>query len=117
MSRITVLASGYKFIGVKPLPEEEAMKNGIETITESTILSIAASLVIFEYSRGEKKNQLKAELAAEKEKQVKRDLEDRFQEIENEIVLLKSKIIEIEVNSTGIILMLFLIFDFRRVTA
>jgi hypothetical protein len=67
-SRITVFANGYKFIGVKPLPEEEAQKNGIEFLSESIVLTVMAGIIIFEYDRGERKTAVKAAAAAAKER-------------------------------------------------
>ena len=47
-SRINVLASGYKFVGVKPIPEETALKDGIEYIAEWSVFSVAGGIIIFE---------------------------------------------------------------------
>ena len=47
-SRINVLASGYKFVGVKPIPEETALKDGIEYLAEWSVFSVAGGIIIFE---------------------------------------------------------------------
>ena len=44
--RVAVFANGYNFIGVKPLPEEEAIKSGAELISETIVLCIAGNIII-----------------------------------------------------------------------
>ncbi len=92
MSRVTVFANGYKFIGVKPLTEEEALKTGVELISETIVFLIAAGIVVFEYDRSERKNALKAEKAAIKERIEKEILESRLSKIESEIIQLKEEL-------------------------
>jgi hypothetical protein len=73
-----VIASGYKVLTVNPLPEEEALMQGIDFLTESFLLSFAAGIVIFEWSRNEAKNALKAREAAEAEANFRIYLEEKF---------------------------------------
>lgn len=43
IKRLAVFANGYNFIGVKPLPEEDAIKSGAEMISETIVLCIAGN--------------------------------------------------------------------------
>ena len=84
-SRINVIASGYKFVGVKPLPGDQALNDGVGTFSEILVLSISATLVIYEYDRGVKKDIVKNDkLSAEKAHQ-RYLTEARFQGIENRL--------------------------------
>ena len=76
-SRINVIASGYKFIGVKPLPTEQALNDGIGYISEMMVISFSATVIVIEYNRSENKNAEKAKKTAEKEALDKKTLEDR----------------------------------------
>lgn len=84
-SRINVIASGFKFVGVKPLPTDQALNDGVGTFSEILVLSISATLVIYEYDRGVKKDIVKNDkLSAEKAHQ-RYLTEARFQGIENRL--------------------------------
>ena len=95
-SRITVFASGYNFIGVKPLPAEEALKSGIETWSETFLVVSAASITISEFYKSETKNQLKAAQAAAKEEENRRLLDERFQSIENQVSEIRIAVTQLE---------------------
>lgn len=84
-TRINVFASGYKFIGVKPLPPNDAVDVGISYLSEGIVMGSAASIVIVEFDRGETKNKLKAEKQAAKEAAEKAELEARFRSIDERI--------------------------------
>lgn len=45
-TRINVFATGYKFIGVKPLPRDDALSEGVTFLSESFLLIIAGSIII-----------------------------------------------------------------------
>eukprot|EP01035_Chromulina_nebulosa_P022791 gene22791-29510_t len=40
-SRLTVFVSGYRFLGVKPLPNEEALSKAVVFISESVVFTLA----------------------------------------------------------------------------
>eukprot|EP01036_Dinobryon_divergens_P023775 gene23775-32160_t len=80
-SRISILASGYRIVGVKPLPYETAVADGITVISESIMYTIAGSIIIYEYARNESKNAKKAAQAAEQEARFRTDLEEKFANI------------------------------------
>lgn len=84
-SRVNVFASGYKFLGVKPLPADEAMEVGVSYLADGIVIFLGATIIIIEYSRGEAKNRIKAEKAAASEAESKAILEARFIEIEQKI--------------------------------
>jgi hypothetical protein len=84
-SRINVVASGYKFVGVKPLATEQALGDGVTTMSELLVLSISASIVIYEFQKSQVKDKIKNDaLAAEKAHQ-RFLLESRFQAIESRL--------------------------------
>jgi len=83
--RLNVLAAGYKFLGVKPLPQEEALNNGIGFISEGLVISITACIIIIEYKRSADSAAEKAVIAAAEKAESRRLLEARFTEIENRL--------------------------------
>lgn len=83
--RLNVLAAGYKFLGVKPLPQEEALNNGIGFISEGLVISITACIIVIEYKRSADSAAEKAIIAAAEKAESKRLLEARFTEIENRL--------------------------------
>ena len=84
-SRINVIASGYKFVGVKPLPNDQALNDGAGTISELLVLSLSATIVIYEYQKSAIKDRDKAN-ALNAEKQAQRFLtEHRFKDIESRL--------------------------------
>jgi len=81
-SRINVMASGHKFIGVKPLAPEQALADGISTLSESLVLGFSAVVIIVDYQRSAASNEAKAiKAAAEKQAEFER-LESRFLALE-----------------------------------
>ena len=85
-SRINVFASGYKFVGVKPLPAEQALNDGVGTMSEMLVMSISATIVIYEYQKSVIKDRDKAN-ALNAEKQTQRFLtEQRFKDIEQRLM-------------------------------
>ncbi len=47
-SRVNVLASGHKFIGVKPLEFDKALSAGVEAVSEFTVLAISGTFILVE---------------------------------------------------------------------
>ena len=92
-SRINVFAKGYRFIGAKPLPEDQALKDGIDFITETLLFVIAGGILVVEYNRSETKNALKATATAKKEAEEKKALQDKFVNLELEILDLKLQLL------------------------
>lgn len=66
-SRLNILASGYKILGVKPLPEEDALSRGVNFLSESFVFLVGGTIIVVEYSRSEAKSAIKAEQQAQKE--------------------------------------------------
>ncbi len=96
-SRMNVFASGYRFIGAKPLPQEEALKQGIDVISETFLMFVAGGIMVVEYTRSELKNAKKAEQAAIKEANDKAELDRRFSSLESEMQELRSLMQTMEV--------------------
>ncbi len=66
-SRVNVLASGYKILGIKPLPEDEALSRGVNFLSESFVFLVGGTIIVVEYQRSEAKSAVKAEQQAQKE--------------------------------------------------
>jgi len=54
-SYMTIWSSGYKVKSIKPIDTEKAMKDGAEFVGEGFVLTISASIVIWEYNRSAQK--------------------------------------------------------------
>lgn len=93
-SRINILASGYQFFGVKPLPAEEALNMGVNFLSEFIIFLVGGIVVIVEYRRGEKASEKKAIETRAKEKATKEELDARFDALEQKINSLRAEIEE-----------------------
>lgn len=66
-SRLNVLASGYKILGIKPLPEEEALARGVNFLSEAFVFLVGGGIIVVEYNRSEEKSAIKAQKEAMKE--------------------------------------------------
>ncbi len=95
-SRLNVLASGYKIIGVSSLPEEEALSRGINFLSETFVFSVAGTIIVVEYARSEAKNAEKAKKAQEAEQEFRQYLEDKFTHLTQEIAVLQTRVEELD---------------------
>ena len=84
-SRANVIAAGHKFVGVKPLPAEQAVSDGISTLSEALVLGFSAGAVIIDALRSANSNALKAEKAAEEKRIAAEELEKRFLDLERKV--------------------------------
>ncbi len=89
-------ASGYRFIGVKPLEDDAALTKGINFLSESFVFLVAGSIIIIEYNKSEEKSALAKEAAKEEKQKIKEALEERFKEIDDKIIAVENKISDIE---------------------
>lgn len=96
-SRMNVLASGYKFLGVSPLEKEEALSKGIDFLSEAFIFCVAGSIIIIEYARSEVKAAQKAKEQAESDAQFRNYLEGKFNRLSDETEILHRRIRELEI--------------------
>lgn len=96
MSRINVMAKGYKILGIEPLPEAEALSRGIDIFSEIFIFAVGGSIMVFEYARSEAKSAQKAAAAAKAEADYRAYIENRFVEAEQRIVALESRLVTLE---------------------
>eukprot|EP01039_Chlorochromonas_danica_P011358 gene11358-12687_t len=90
MSRLNVMAKGYRVLSIDPLAEEEALARGVDLLSEIFIFSVAGGIMIIEYGRSEAKNAEKAlELRRKEEAQEAflADLAERLQRIESRLGL------------------------------
>mmetsp|Transcript_13886 Transcript_13886/g.23004 ORF Transcript_13886/g.23004 Transcript_13886/m.23004 type:complete len:157 (+) Transcript_13886:104-574(+) len=84
-SRINVTTAGFKYVGVKPLPKEEALSKGVNFISEFFIFSVAVSVVVIENFRSDYLGAIKKEKEAAEIKRKQDILEQRFTSIEQAI--------------------------------
>ena len=47
-SRVNVLASGHKFVVVKPLAHDEALSKGVEYVSEFMVIMASGSIIVVE---------------------------------------------------------------------
>jgi optic atrophy 3 protein len=85
MTRINVVSSGYRFVGVKPLPTEEAIAKGASFMSETIIFGVAGAVTTFEWLRTEDQKAKKEAEKAIKSAQEKKDLLDRLTKIEKRL--------------------------------
>lgn len=50
-TRINVLASGYKFVGVKPLERDDALNKGVDIISEFMVILASGTIIVVEVCR------------------------------------------------------------------
>ena len=48
-ARINVAAMGYKFVGVKPLPHDQALSDGVSFLAEAFVIGFSAAVVVIDY--------------------------------------------------------------------
>lgn len=89
-SRINVYASGYKFLGVKPLSPKDAMELGVSYIADGIIIFLGGGIIITEYLRSEASNAIKSVKAAEVLAENKAALTAKFDALESKISALHS---------------------------
>lgn len=95
-SRLNVLASGYKVLGIAPLPEEQALAQGINFLSESFIFLVAGGIIVIEYTRSEYKSAKKAQKLADEDAKFKGYLESKFTELSEEVHRLNSTVSQLE---------------------
>jgi optic atrophy 3 protein len=88
-ARMNVVASGHRFVGVKPLPPDVALSDGISTMSEAFIVSFSAAVIIIDFSRSAASNAVKAEKAASEKRIEKELLEERFRGIEAKLIAME----------------------------
>jgi hypothetical protein len=71
----------YKFVGVKPLPEEEALAKGANFMSEAFIFTVAGLVITLEVWRSEHQSAEKSAVAKAKEAEKDRLIDQRFQDI------------------------------------
>lgn len=84
-SRLNVFASGYKFLGVKPLPTAEAMEMGVSYIADGVVIILGATIIIVEYVKGEARNKAKADKAAALDAEQQAAFEEKFAALHRKI--------------------------------
>lgn len=73
--------SRYKFVGVRPLPEEEALAKGANFLSEVFIFSVAGLVITLEVWRSDSQSAQKSAAAKAQEAEKSRILDQRFQDL------------------------------------
>lgn len=76
-----VILDRYKFVGVQPLPEEEALAKGANFLSEVFIFTVAGVVITLEVWRSEYQSAQKSAAAKAKEEENNKILDKRFQDI------------------------------------
>jgi hypothetical protein len=63
--------NSLKFVGVQPLPREEAMHTGVNTLSEVFVFSVAVICLIADVQYSDMKNAVKAQKQQEKDRMEK----------------------------------------------
>ena len=71
----------YKFVGVRPLPEEEALAKGANFLSEVFIFSVAGLAITLEVWRSDYQSAQKSAAAKAQEAEKGRILDQRFQDL------------------------------------
>ena len=79
------MISSYKFVGVKPLPDEEALAKGANFLSELFIFTVAGIVMTLEVWRSDYQNSIKTATTLEKEQEKNKLLNARFEELTNMI--------------------------------
>lgn len=91
-SRINVYASGYKFLGVKPLSPKDAMELGVSYMADGIIIFLGGGIIITEYFRSETSNAIKSEKAALALAENKATLAAKFDVLESKLSVLEQSL-------------------------
>jgi hypothetical protein len=96
ISRMNVLASGYRILSIAPLEREEALSKGIDFLSEAFIFVMAGGVIVIEYVRSEGRNAAKAKQQAEEEANFRNYLETKFTALSNNIEQINKKISDLD---------------------
>jgi optic atrophy 3 protein len=77
-SRLTIWSAGYKVRSIKPLEEEQALKQGAEFVGESFILTVSIGVLLYEYNSQSVKAKDKEEKAKAKAKAERDELQAKL---------------------------------------
>lgn len=75
-ARINVAAMGYKFIGVKPLPHDQALADGVSFLAEAFVIGFSAAVVVIDFRRSALKSAISAAKLKEEKKREKDEIAD-----------------------------------------
>jgi hypothetical protein len=99
-SRMQIWSAGYKVRSIKPLEEEQALKNGAEFVGEGFIFMVSGGLLVLEYNRTQESARSKLETQKEKIKAENASLNAKLHALD-----LRLKAVEdvVKVNSKSIL--------------
>lgn len=89
-------STGYRIVGVPPLPKEEALNNGVSIVSEFLVFCVAGSILIYEYNASEQSSAAKAAVAAKEKEEAKQRLEDRLCAIDTQLLVLADRLQSVE---------------------
>ena len=90
--RVNVLASGYKFISLRPLPHDRALAEGVAIFSEGLVLVFSGLVIVVEFNRSAKKSAASAAKAAEKELAHEREQDMQRAELDKRLTLLEQAV-------------------------
>mmetsp|Transcript_2511 Transcript_2511/g.5300 ORF Transcript_2511/g.5300 Transcript_2511/m.5300 type:complete len:262 (+) Transcript_2511:21-806(+) len=110
-SRINILASGYRIVGIPPIPHEQALNDGVSIVSDVLVFCVAGTILWYEYNAAEHSAAIKAAAAQKEKDDAKQDLENRLSSLDTQLLVLADRLQNIEKiqaqeqanNSSGII--------------
>lgn len=87
--RVNVLASGYKFISLRPLPHDRALAEGVAIFSEGLVLGFSGLVIVVEFNRSALKSAASAAKAAKKEAEHETEQDRQRTELEKRLTLLE----------------------------
>ena len=91
--RVNVLASGYKFISLRPLPHDRALAEGVAIFSEGLVLGFSGLVIVVEFNRSAKKSAASAAKAAEKELAHEREQDKQREQLNRRLTILEEELL------------------------
>jgi hypothetical protein len=117
VSKLMLLYCRYKFVGVKPLPDEEALSKGANFLSEVFIFTVAGVAITLEVWRSEQQSLQKSLAAKAQEEEKNRILNLRFQEIIDVVDDIKDSLpppSRVSLSLSGLCPLLFSLWPWQR---
>ena len=90
--RVNVLASGYKFVSLRPLPHDRALAEGVAIFSEGLVLGFSGLVIVVEFKRSALKSAASAAKAAAKEAAHEAEQDRQRSELEKRLALLEQAV-------------------------
>lgn len=93
---LCIFDSGYRVVGVNPLPVEEALTNGVAIASEFIVFCVAGTILVVEYKMSERSSSAKAAAAKKEKDEAQQELDDRFETLDTKILVLAERLQSLE---------------------